>query len=367
MGEKILQETVKKSELRAQNLYDYKWLTYSENYLLDVTIAEEKEEISFSYTVEGWKPISQIKEEELVQRLLILEAVGTLLSAREKYDFSLEPSNLYYDKHGMVKIKRRDIQPDETRVENDFICEYKAVIGYALQKKYGYEDYVEGGLDLLGKDGILGRIRDLQTVEEIQEVMLEEYNKIQEEQRKNKQLVSKKKFITIRLLAIFLGIISIGLTGYTIYHFAVTEPYKDASMQLSDAYLRLDYVACIDVMEDVTIEKMTETQKYMLAIAYVRSENLNKEQKENILSTLLLNDSTLRLEYWIYLGRSDVENAENIAMKLSDDQLLLYAYMREKDSIEDDQELTGEEKSSKLDAIEDKMQPLIEEYNVEEQ
>ena len=50
------------------------------------------------------------------------------------------------------------------------------------------------------------------------------------------------------------------------------------------------------------------------------------------------------LDYWIHLGRIEVREAEELAMKMSDDQLLLYAYMHELRQMEEDGELSGEEK-----------------------
>ena len=45
---------------------------------------------------------------------------------------------------------------------------------------------------------------------------------------------------------------------------------------------------------------MTTAQKFMLANAYVRSENLTQEQKDNILAKMTLNDTESKLDYWIY-------------------------------------------------------------------
>lgn len=71
------------------------------------------------------------------------------------------------------------------------------------------------------------------------------------------------------------------------------------------------------------------------------------------------------LEYWIHLGRMEVKEAENMAMQLSDDELLLYAYMKEKDQVESDTDLGGEEKESRLEEIQSKIDSLAEKYNTE--
>lgn len=43
----------------------------------------------------------------------------------------------------------------------------------------------------------------------------------------------------------------------------------------------------------------------------------------------------------------EVKEAENLALQMSDDQLLLYAYLQELSRIEEDQEMSGEEKAVK--------------------
>ena len=108
-------------------------------------------------------------------------------------------------------------------------------------------------------------------------------------------------------------------------------------------------------------------QKYILANSYVRSENLTQQQKENIISNLSLKETPARLEYWIYLGRNDISEAIDIAMQQSDDEMLLYAYMKQKSMIETDSSLSGEEKTQDLEKIAQKMQPLMEKYDTEEE
>ncbi|MCB5595123.1 type VII secretion protein EssB/YukC, partial [Mediterraneibacter gnavus] len=62
-----------------------------------------------------------------------------------------------------------------------------------------------------------------------------------------------------------------------------------------------DYVTCIDCMRNVKVQNMTAPQKFMLANAYVRSENLTQEQKDNILAKMTLNDTESKLAYRIFL------------------------------------------------------------------
>ena len=365
MEDTVIKEVIKQSELAAKDAYEYQWITYPEYGFLQSHIEEKTEELEITYDLENRRSFTEIRKEDLPDILLVLDDIGNLKKYIEKYSFSLQPQNLFYDLHGSVKAKSRDVLSASTEQEEQFLNAYKAVIGFALQNKYTFEDYLQGGMQLLGKEGVLGQVQSGTSVEDIQKILCEEYERIKKDRREKKVLIPKNKVTTLKITAAILGAVLLGTVGYIGYDRIVKEPYQRAVIELSDAYVQSDYVACIDCMRNVKVQKMTSPQKFMLANAYVRSENLTQEQKDNILAKMTLNDTESKLDYWIYLGRSDTEQAADIALRLSDDQLLLYAYMKEKAITEENTELTGAEKSDKLNEITKKMEPLMEKYETE--
>ena len=72
-------------------------------------------------------------------------------------------------------------------------------------------------------------------------------------------------------------------------------------------------------------------------------------------------------EYWIYIGRLDVQKAEDIAMVKSNDELLLYAYLKEKTLLETNTDISGEEKAARLETLDRKIESLVKEYETEEE
>ena len=366
MEDTVIKEVIKKSELVAKDAYEYQWITYPEYGFLQSHIEEKTEELEITYDLENRRSFTEIRKEDLPDILLVLDDIGNLKKYLEKYSFSLQPQNLFYDLHGSVKAKSRDVLSASADQEEQFLNAYKAVVGYALQNKYTFEDYLQGGMQLLGKEGVLGQVQSGTSVEDIQKILCEEYERIKKDRREKKVLIPKSKVTTLKVTAAILGVVLLGTVGYIGNDRIVKEPYQRAVIELSDAYVQSDYVTCIDCMRDVKVQKMTAPQKFMLANAYVRSENLTQEQKDNILAKMTLNDTESKLDYWIYLGRSDTEQAADIALRLSDDQLLLYAYMKEKGITEENTELTGAEKSDKLNEITKKMEPLMEKYETED-
>ena len=107
---------------------------------------------------------------------------------------------------------------------------------------------------------------------------------------------------------------------------------------------------------------MDQNTKYILAVSYANSESFRKEEIQTIVSKLGPGSNEKELNYWIYLGRLDIERAEDIALALSDDKLLIYAYMKESDLLESNTDITGTEKKERLDKLEQEITRLGKKY-----
>lgn len=368
MEEINVTEKMKKSAFFAKNQYQYKKLIYPESYFISMTMEEEKEELIFHYDMSDKKSFMDIRTEDILTVLAILMNIEKLNEAFQKYNFSMNPENLYYDINRKIYIKVRDIYPDGRGFEqNEFLDNYKALAGFALQKKYTYEDYKKGGKKLLSKNSLQNKIREAVNEELVNLALREEYEQIEKERREKKLLLDKGTFQKMKLGITILSLVCVASIVYLGYQIMKEVPYKNAVIACDNSYIEQDYVGCIDAMRNIEVSEMKIHQKYILANSYIRSENLTQEQKKNILETLSLKEASVRLEYWIYLGRGDTDKAVNIAMQQSDDELLLYAYMKQKAAIETDQVLTGEEKTQQLKDISSKMEPLMEQYDTEEE
>ena len=195
MEDTVIKEVIKKSELAAKEAYEYQWITYPEYGFLQSQIEEKTEELEITYNLENRRAFTEIRKEDLPDILLALDDLGNLKKYIGKYSFSLQPQNLFYDLHGSVKAKSRDILSASGNQEEQFLNSYKAVIGFALQKKYTFEDYLQGGMQLLGKEGVLAQVRSGTSVEDIQKILCGEYERIKTDRRKKKVLISKNNLI----------------------------------------------------------------------------------------------------------------------------------------------------------------------------
>ncbi len=357
----IDKKTIKKSELRAKTLYDYNKIKYPNERFLDCAIEEKEETLEFSYCIMGYHPFADIRGCTRQEKLRILIDAAKLMKYKNEYIFSMAPTNLFFDENFRVYIKERDVRlPGQC--EEDFLKEYKAIIAFSLQKKYGYDDFLEGGMDLFKKNSFLKRLFPLETIGEVTDILEENYQRITEDIKRNKLLVNKKMYQTSRIYITISAILLVGCIFLIGYYYLFDKPIMEAKLQAEIDFLKNDYIQVIDDLSAITMEQLSYDQKYILSVAFVNMESLTAEQKKNILEKLPINGEEKLMEYWIHIGRLNPLEAENIAMQRSDDELLLYAYMLEKDLTETDTLMTGEEKAAKLEELEGKIEELAEKY-----
>lgn len=364
--EKTVIEKVKKSEMNAVDKYDYERLVYYDGNLLPCSYEEELEEVVFSYEVQGKKPLQQIYEEDKEKQYQLLINFEKLWDLFQRYMFLCSPENIYYDENCQLYVKQRDIYNGKKPEMEVFVEYYQAFICGTFSRKYDIQQMLESGTGMLQKDKVFREICGSRTPAELSELLRTRKNAYIEKEKQKRKLVSRKGYNVWRFAAIlcFIGM-SAGIT-YTVYASQQVIPMQRAVISAENAFIQSDYTACIDSMKAIPVEDMDVNIKYVLAVAYANSENFQKEEIDVIVSRLAPTTNEKELDYWIYLGRLDVKTAEDIALSLSDDKLLIYAYMKETDLLESDTNISGEEKKARLDQLEQEITKLGEKYKTEE-
>ncbi|MDD3141740.1 MAG: type VII secretion protein EssB/YukC [Lachnospiraceae bacterium] len=362
----VIVESVKKSELRAKDKYDFNRLVTAGEHFLPMEWKAEEEIVLFTYSREGLTPFIEIRKEELVTILNLLIRIAAYEKDAVRYSFSMKPDNIFYDTTGKIQIKRRDILEETKDVNKVFLTEYKALIACALAGQYKFQDYMEGGDELLKKNRKTAPMLELNSVEAVKKFLQETRDVFIQDQKRKKISVSRvgNRFFKIATVILFVTTAAFG--AYAGIQYFEKIPHLTAVNEANNAYIENNTEAVIEALRSTDVTELDKHQKYILTKAYLQSENLSSEQKTNIQNKLTLSSSEKELTYWIVLGRLDVKQAENIAMQLSDDELLLYAYMKDKDQVESDSTLDGTEKESQLSELQSKIDTLSEKYNQEE-
>lgn len=351
----VLVEEIAKSKLLAKSMYDYQYLNLSNVYLMDCDIEEKKESLVFSYKTNGMKPLETLQKGTKLKKLEVLIRIAKLRELAEKYSFTLHPNNIYCDTYGQIKVLKRDIRKAICGdIDESFLISYRALIGSLLSAKYTYEDIWEGGQSLLGETQELSDIMKAENLEDIQRILDRLYKATLEREQKTTIKVKRNQYKSLVTYAVISIVLVLGLAGVSVYAYIVRMPKQTAIMKADNAYIEGDYVGVIDELKVFEIDELDDHQRYILALSYIQSQSIDTfrgTQKEMVLSKVDYNGDKNIMNYWIYLGRLDADSAINIAMQLSDDQLLLYGYMQELSLVEKNQNLTGEEKRQRSEEL----------------
>ena len=359
---------VQRADMEAKTIYDFKRLEHGTVAMLPMTIEEEKETLLLCFDMEGMHSITEVQKMEKLQKLELILQVAELEKDYMRFEFQLSPENLYYDRLNRVKIKFRDITTGlyEERKEQ-FLKLYQALIGYIMDGSRPYEDYLSGGKELLKDQKEVVTLLSAETLEEEISLLQTLYENYKKEETILKIKVDKKKYKKINIYGIVSSVLLVVLFGAVVYGYFWHIPRQDKIVEANDAYLQKDYIRVIDSLKDFEIGQMERAQKYILATAYIQGESVDSfstKDKEVILSKINYQSNEGIFDYWIHLGRMEVKEAENLALQMSDDQLLLYAYLQELSRIEEDQEMSGEEKSSKKQDLMKKVEELADKLHI---
>lgn len=355
------------SELNAKDGYDYHRIRNENGIFLPCEFELEKEMAVIAYNIEGKEEFAKISKESRLTKLKALIDIGNFKGYWERYVFPITPDNLYYDMYGKVFVMFRDIRNLEDYYADEYFLErYKALIGCTLSAKYSYEDYFQGGLDLLKKDKFLVKIAGAENWEDVVALLQKEEERVRVYHQEKRVEVNRSSYRFKKVMTVISFILTGVLGLFTAYYLLWVKPYDKGVIQAQNAYLDMNYTGVIENLQQISPKRMDNYQKYILATSYVKCESLTDEQKTNILASVEMNGNEKILDYWISIGRLDVENAENIAQQISDDQLLLYAYLKEKYVLEANVEISGEEKTAQLKILDDKIKSLAGEENTGE-
>lgn len=358
----------KKSEMRAANLFDYEYIARERTGLIPMQITEEEEELIFVFSLDGLQPYSALQDEEAEYQYRFLENFYRLYQVWKDYDLLLSEDNLYYDSNFMPCIAFRDIRAaGDIPQEETFLEEYKEITAGVLSRKYGYAQVKESGIQIVRKDKKAVFVLDETDLTDFYDKIRQRAEEIYLDNKNNKVRLDKHKYRLRKRLIIIAAVVLMAIIVYTGYQTFVVLPRSRAVIQASRAYTVQDYVACIDGLKEFEPGQMDTYTKYILAVSYARGEALSQAELQNVIDQISIYSNETLLEYWIAIGRSAYDQAENMAQALSDDKLLIYAYMKELNYLEGNVTMDGEEKQSRMTELGNAIVQIGEKYEPDEE
>ena len=325
------------------------FLTYPAVGLVPCTLEETEDSVNFLFDTQGLEPSEEVLNKPKWEKLRFLVDCADLENLNLEYDFSLSLDNLMIDINLMPKVLIRDAKKPGNQ---DFLKCYKALIGNILLRKYKYDDYLNGGQDLYKKNKLLAELNTLETVEEIKNRLLTEYRNAIHEVSKTRTLVSKKNVWISRITIPVLGVTLAAVLFLGGRMMLIDMPFRDSIITASIAYINRDVLAVQRALRNYDISVLSDETKHFLSRSYVSTEALTHTQIDNILVGLTRMTDPIIFDYWILLGRLQFDEAIDIAQRLGDDELLLFAYLKYQVYIRNDLSIPGEERVALLSELE---------------
>ena len=335
-------------------------LTYKDSSLIPADISEDEEGYTLIFHVNELTNAEAIRNENKERQFQFLLNCAELRKLYERYNFSMDFSNIYYDYNLMPKILKRDIQKSNN---HDFLAQYKALVAAVLTSKYSFEDYFQGGKDLYIKNKSIRKYAEKDTVEEIYELLKESYEKERKNNKEKKTLVRKSEILRYRIEMPLFAVITLASVFLLFYMYFIEKEYNDCVIAANEAYLSEDYFDVANSLAPIKVDRMSVYSKYILARSYIISESLTNSQKENVMSGITLKTEETVLNYWIYVGRLEFEAAIEQAQRLGDNDLLLYAYIKYRAYISDDLTMNGEKKAELITQLDSDIERMEKQMN----
>lgn len=349
-----IQLCVKKTDLQAHTDYELECLCKKQPYFLDCEFEKSSDDIIFTFNMANIHPLSFYKTYSMICRYRILLSLRAFLRIPLMYEISLNPKYLYVDSSFQIFIMNRDIAYTNYTME---VEQLKALIGYFLQDQYSYEDYYYGGMDLLRECSLTKAFYEQESIDALMGLLEERLNEALENE-KHMVSIPKRKMQRMKIrngVGTSIGLLFIILFIYFgVYKFSCENLFNLAQQ----AYIQQDYSQVIEKLENISVKSMNVNLLTILSEAYVKSEPLSQEQKNNILSTISIRSDQRILEYWVDIGRNEANEAIDLAHQLNNAEYLAYGYMKKQELVESDVHLSVKEKQAQLDEIESQLKKL---------
>lgn len=286
--------------------------------------------------------------------------------------FFLHPENLFITKDGCLQIAYRGVPALMTPFSLDAEEFLRQVKCYIIHLFLGgsYMDLYNGGLEVSQLPDFLDRVRQSENVSDLEALMVQTYRSKKEEERATTVRVSKERFKWFKLGTIWFGVVSLLLIIPLIYLVFVQHPFMETLLAADAAFIKVDYAGVIQKLDKIESNQLPYTQKYELAYAYIQGLDFSAEQKRVILNNVTLKSDELYLDYWVAIGRGQVDDAIDVAKRLDEADLILYALLEKREQVRENKQLTGSDREGQLSEIDaeyqkywDKRSSLLEKGN----
>lgn len=272
------------------------------------------------------------------------------------FDKSFEP---YFIHYGVTESL-----PPYSLDEEVLIHELKATLAALIDPKHSFEEY-ESYSETLRLTDTAKSIMEAQSLDELSSLS-EEAISTKENEAKEQVHIPRKKWLINRYSLLGGIVLLIPLLAVFIYGYWFLIPEKNAYIQSGQHYINSDFSSVITELQAYDGEGMPYVVQYQLANAYLATESLTEEQRENLQNTLTLQSNKNLFLYWIYLGRGENEEAIDLARTI-EYELVVLGLLKYKDEVTNDPSLETEERETILNDIQNELDTFMDDLEQQRQ
>jgi type VII secretion protein EssB len=334
------------------------YLVFPHENLVPGLITEDEDFFEIAFDTLGLKPAQTLTKGEGPDRYRFLIACAKLERLGEAYSFSPDPENLMVDASFTPKVRLRDGALREE--SGEFLHGYKALIASLIAPAYSFADYYEGGEGLFENNAQLKEIAPLPDTAAVVSALENVLSELERKLSKDSVLVDKGRYRSMRTVMLLFICLFAVLAVFAVKYSFVDLPQKDTAIAISDKFLARDYIGVLSAAGGTKVSSLSAEERYMAAYAGAATANLNDKQRSVVMQAITLNTDRLYLDYWIGMGTGNYEDALDIARRLGDDELELYALVIYRDAVSMDRDLSGAEKTGALENLDRQINALDE-------
>lgn len=346
---------LKRSDVATQDIDRLRVLNLHHPMFLEQSMSFDDDTIQFNYELEAdGLNLATIKARSFSEQLrLALNVLDLEQCLQLPVTFFLHPENLFITKDERVKIAYRavpDIMVPASMDSEEFLKQAKCYI-IAIFTKHSFASLYEGALAIVEVPEFLDNIRNLSSVEEVRESLTIYYREKCKQESASLAIVKKNRYKLYKFASIWLSTLLVLLLIPLIYLVFIRSPFKEKMLDADTAFIKVDYSAVISELKNIDVEELPYTQKYELAYSYIKSLDFSKDKEEVIMNNITLKTEDLYLEYWIKIGRDNAADALDIAKRLNDSDLILYAIAQEMENVRNNDSISGSNRENRLDKL----------------
>ncbi|HEM3614085.1 TPA: type VII secretion protein EssB [Streptococcus suis] len=354
-GDKEWHLDVKRSDVATQELSDLLLLDLHHPQFLQQEMTVDEDTVHFTYHLDAFgQNFEDMKEKEVSEKLrLSLNVLELKQALKLPITFFVHPSSVFITKDGRAKLAYRAIPEKmvpQTLDATDLLKQLKSYI-LALFTEHDFMDLYNGALDVVPVPEFLDTIRKAEDMDSLEGLLQGYFQDKLEEEKATLTRVSRSKHRLYRYATIWLSALAGLLVLPLIYLVFMHNPFKEKMLDADTAFIKVDYPGVISELERVEVSSLPYTQKYTLAYAYIQGFDLSNEQRSVILNNVTLKSDEQYLDYWIEIGRGNSQEALDLAKRLDDSDLILYALYQQMEQVRENTTLSGEERETTLDEL----------------